>query len=95
MAGALETARLKGLIHRALSPRSIVVQPGDEPLVFLTDFGIGTPRGRACELPSTVEDAAYRSPEEIRGEAPGAGEQRLLTDVDARRVPDGRPRLPV
>ena len=70
VAGALETARLKGLIHRALSPRAIVVQPGDEPVVFLTDFGIGAPRGRACELPSTVEDAAYRSPEEIRGKGP-------------------------
>jgi serine/threonine protein kinase len=70
VAGALETARLKGLVHRALSPRSIVVQPGDEPMVFLTDFGIGAPRGRACELVCTAEEAAYRSPEEIRGEAP-------------------------
>jgi serine/threonine protein kinase len=70
VAGALETARLKGLIHRALSPRSIIVQPGEEPMVFLTDFGIGAPRGRACELTCTAEDAAYRSPEEIRGEAP-------------------------
>jgi serine/threonine protein kinase len=70
VAGALETARLKGLVHRALAPRSIVVQPGDEPMVFLTDFGIGAPRGRACELACTADDAAYRSPEEIRGEAP-------------------------
>ena len=71
VAGALEAARHKGLIHRALSPSSIVVQPGDESHVFLTDFGIGTPRGRACQLTSTVQDAAYRSPEEIRGEPPG------------------------
>jgi hypothetical protein len=70
VAGALETGRLNGLIHQALSPSSIVVQPGEEPTVFLTDFGIGVPRGRACELACTVEDAAYRSPEEIRGEAP-------------------------
>jgi hypothetical protein len=70
VAGALETARRGGLIHWALSPRSIVVKSGDEPVVFLTDFGIGAPRGRACELACTVEDAAYRSPEEIRGEAP-------------------------
>jgi eukaryotic-like serine/threonine-protein kinase len=70
VAGALETARLKGLIHQALSPSSIVVQLGEEPIVFLTDFGIGVPRGRACELACTVKDAAYRSPEEIRGEAP-------------------------
>jgi Protein kinase domain len=71
VAGALETAHLTGLIHQALSPSSIVVQPGKEPIVFLTDFGIGVPRGRVCELACTVEDAAYRSPEEIRGEAPG------------------------
>ncbi len=70
IAGALETARLKGLVHRALSPRSIVVEPGGEPKVFLTDFGIGAPRGRACELPSVLEDAGYRAPEEIRGKAP-------------------------
>jgi Protein kinase domain len=72
IAGALETARAKGLTHRALSPRSIVVQPGEEPRVLLTDFGIGAPRGLACELPAAVEDAGYRAPEEIRGEAPEA-----------------------
>jgi serine/threonine kinase PknH len=70
VAGALETARLKGLVHRALAPRSIVVEPGAEPTVFLTDFGIGAPRGRACELPSVLEEASYRAPEEIRGDAP-------------------------
>ena len=70
IAGALETACLKGLVHRALSPRSIVVEPGGEPKVFLTDFGIGAPRGRACELPSVTEDAGYQAPEEIRGKAP-------------------------
>jgi serine/threonine protein kinase len=70
VAGALETARAKGLVHRALSPRSIVVEPGEEPRVFLTDFGIGAPRGLPCELPAALEDAAYRAPEEVRGEAP-------------------------
>ena len=70
VAGALETARAKGLVHRALSPRSIVVQPGDEPKVFLTDFGIGAPRVLPCELSAALEDAAYRAPEEVRGEAP-------------------------
>ena len=47
-----------------------MVEPGGEPKVFLTDFGIGAPRGRACELPSVLEDAGYRAPEEIRGKAP-------------------------
>jgi serine/threonine protein kinase len=70
VAGALETARAKGLVHRALSPRSIIVQPGDEPNVLLTDFGIGAPRVMPCELPAALEDSAYRAPEEVRGEAP-------------------------
>jgi serine/threonine protein kinase len=70
VAGALETARAKGLVHRALSPRSIIVQPGDEPKVLLTDFGIGAPRVMPCELPAALEDSPYRAPEEVRGEAP-------------------------
>jgi serine/threonine-protein kinase len=72
VAGALETARGRGLIHRQLSPRAIFVTAGDPPEALLTDFGIGAPRARACELAAAVEDAPYRSPEEIRGEQPDA-----------------------
>jgi Protein kinase domain len=68
VAGALETSRGKGLLHRDLSPRAILVTPGDPPEALLTDFGLGTPQAAACELVGAVEDVDYRSPEEIRGE---------------------------
>jgi serine/threonine-protein kinase len=70
IAGALEAGRDKGVVHRALSPRAVFVVEGDEPQVLLTDFGICAPRGPACELRGAVDEAAYRSPEEVRGEAP-------------------------
>jgi serine/threonine-protein kinase len=72
VAGALETARGRGLVHRQLSPRAIFVTAADPPQALLTDFGIGAPRARACELAAAVEDAPYRAPEEIRGEQPDA-----------------------
>jgi serine/threonine-protein kinase len=68
VAGALETARTKGLLHRGLSPRAILVTGEDPPKAVLTDFGIGTPDAAACELVGTVEEVDHRSPEEIRGE---------------------------
>jgi Protein kinase domain len=68
VAGALETARAKGLLHRGLSPRAILVTGEDPPKAVLTDFGIGTPDAAACERVGAVEEAGYRSPEEIRGE---------------------------
>ena len=70
LAGALETGRDRGLVHRTLSPRAVFLTGGDEPRVLLTDFGISAPRGPAGEQRSAVDDAAYRSPEEVRGEAP-------------------------
>jgi protein kinase-like protein len=68
VAGALETARAKGLLHRGLSPRAILVTGEDPPRAVLTDFGIGTPDTAACEQIGGVEDVDYRPPEEIRGE---------------------------
>jgi hypothetical protein len=70
LAGALETARRRGLVHRALSPEAIVVTGDDPPTGFLTDFGIAVPDVPGCRLEGAVEDADYRSPEEVRGEAP-------------------------
>jgi serine/threonine-protein kinase len=72
VAGALETARLRGLAHRQLSPRAIFVTGGEHPGAVLTDFGIGAPRARTCELAGAVADAAYRAPEELSGEHPDA-----------------------
>ena len=70
VAGALETARRRGLVHRALTPASIIVTTEEPPQALLTDFGIAVPDAPGCERDESVEDADYRSPEEIRGEAP-------------------------
>jgi hypothetical protein len=70
VAGALETARRRGLIHRELTPTSIIVAGDESPKALLTDFGLAAPDAPACKLPAAVEEADYRSPEEIRGAAP-------------------------
>ena len=70
LAGALETARRRGLVHRALTPAAIVVTTEEPPQALLTDFGIAVPDAPGCERGESVEDADYRSPEEIRGEPP-------------------------
>jgi hypothetical protein len=70
LAGALETARRRGLVHRALTPAAIIVTTDEPPQALLTDFGIAAPDAPGCELGESVDDADYRSPEEIRGEPP-------------------------
>jgi serine/threonine-protein kinase len=72
VAGALEAARAKGLIHRGLTPAAIIVSGDEPPAALLTDFGITLPDGSCCTSDGLVEDADYLSPEEIRGEAPTA-----------------------
>jgi hypothetical protein len=70
LAGALETAHRRGLVHRALTPAAIIVTTDEPPQALLTDFGIAAPDAPGCELGESVDDADYRSPEEIRGEPP-------------------------
>jgi serine/threonine protein kinase len=70
VAGALEMARELGLVHRELAPGAILVTADDPPKALLTDFGVAVPDAPGCTVPGSVEDADYRSPEEIRGEAP-------------------------
>jgi Protein kinase domain len=70
LAGALETARRRGLVHRSLSPAAVIVTADEPRRALLTDFGIAVPDGAGCARGEAVEDADYRSPEEIRGEPP-------------------------
>jgi serine/threonine protein kinase len=70
VAGALETARRRGLVHRAFTPASVIVTKEKSPQALLTDFGIAVPDAPGCERGESVADADYRSPEEIRGEPP-------------------------
>jgi hypothetical protein len=68
VAGALETAAARGLLHRDLTPSAILLRDGPQGDALLTDFGVGMPPARGCELRSGTERADYRSPEEVRGE---------------------------
>lgn len=68
VAGALETAAARGLLHRDLTPKAIVLRDGPPADALLTDFGVGMPPARGCELRSGAAGADYRSPEEVRGE---------------------------
>jgi Protein kinase domain len=72
VAGALETAATQGLTHRALTPQAISLRDEDGQQgvdAVLTDFGIAVPPAPGCDMLG-LDVAAYRSPEEVRGEAP-------------------------
>ena len=65
VADALDAAHTRWLIHTDLTPRAIFVEPGERDWAWLTDFGIAHNRP-----PLAFARAGYRSPEELRGEAP-------------------------
>jgi serine/threonine protein kinase len=67
VAGALDAALGRGLAHRELSPAAILLTAADPPEALLTDFGLTAAPARACERVGAVDDADYRSPEEILG----------------------------
>jgi serine/threonine protein kinase len=70
VAGALDTAAGRGLKHRDLTPRAIVIDEREDGVRgLLTHFGIAVPPTPGCELLGYGDAAAYRSPEELRGAA--------------------------
>ena len=71
VAGALGTAAARGLTHRDLTPRAVVIQEeGETQRAFLTDFGIAVPSSRGCGALVLGDAVDYRSPEELRGNPP-------------------------
>jgi len=72
VAGALDAANARGLVHRQLEPRGILVEPRDGGRALLTDFGLlrPEPSGNGVEPPGAPA-GSYLSPEEARGEPVG------------------------
>lgn len=73
LAGALAHAHARGVVHRDVKPRNILITPAGE--TKLADFGLALAEGvtRLTAQGSTAGTAGYMSPEQTRG-----------SDVDAR-----------
>jgi Protein tyrosine and serine/threonine kinase len=70
VADALDAANARGLVHRRLEPRSILLEPRDAGRALLGDFGLVRPDGSGPSLEGT-RGASYLSPEAARGEPIG------------------------
>ena len=73
VASALDHAHKKGLLHRDVKPANIIIADldGDEPTVYLGDFGIARPLEDISGITTTnmtVGTVAYSAPEQLMGE---------------------------
>jgi serine/threonine-protein kinase len=85
VAGALDAAHLRGLVHRDVKPANVLVAAEEPEHAYLTDFGVARRvgvRARVTRAGQWVGTLEYLAPEQIRGEAPAAaGDVYALTGL--------------
>lgn len=91
LAGALDYAHARGVIHRDVKPANVLLDGEGAP--FLADFGVATVIDAAQQAPGEfVGTAAYAAPEQCRGEpAVRASDQYALAVVAYEMLTGQRP----
>jgi CHASE2 domain-containing sensor protein/predicted Ser/Thr protein kinase len=72
IAGALDAAHARGLVHRDVKPANVLITSGEPEHVYLTDFGVAKHVGAGAgvtRVDQWVGSLDYVAPEQIKGEA--------------------------
>ncbi|MGH2469878.1 MAG: protein kinase domain-containing protein, partial [Chloroflexota bacterium] len=90
VASALDYAHLRGLVHRDLNPKSMLITA--EGRIKIGDFGLGRGTGPATlsAFQGALGSAAYLAPEQVQGEAATAATDIYALGVMAYEMLTGR-----